>query len=257
MDLRLLKKNEAFPSSGLPIDLMVEAMGAMDQFLKSEGRPSAADAFMGTSALVLVEGGKDYTGDGVRLHLKKHLMVSLLRGHRGEVIRANDKPWQVGLTPKGEFHASASTLPDELFQSVENDPNVAPGSVQSQVFSWLENGARGASSETLCAHLSRKAGMPQCGLKLRTEHPHDPSDFRRCMKFFEAVPAVKLFFSEMKSVSPEWNALVDHWPALEALYDQEKGQESAPKLYAEMQRVLMAARVQQPQTPASQPKPTV
>jgi hypothetical protein len=260
MNFQLFAKGSKNPTSGLPINLMMQVLQEVDSFLKAEGKPSTVDAVMGTGALVLVEGATAALGkDCVCLPLKKHMMLDLRRGQQGEASFPDGSTLYVGVTKTGDFLYGPTPLDPKSFESVADQFDKT--STKGQVFAWLETGERGMSSEALCAHLGEQAGVGPMGIAQRSKgdrhaHPHDPSDFRRCALFFEAVPNLKPLLPAMKSVSPEWNALVDAWPNLETLYAEEKDQKSAPKLYAEMQRVLMSARVQHNAQPSSSLKPS-
>lgn len=247
MHFQLFAKGAKHPTSGLPINLMMEVLQEVDSFLKSKGKPSTVDAVMGTGALVLVEGAKASLGkDCVCLPLKKHMMLDLRRGQQGEAFFPDGSTLYVGVTKTGNFLYGQTPLDPKAFESVADQFD--KDSTKGQVFTWLETGERGMSSEALCVRLSQEAGVGPTGISMRSDgdrqaYPGDPSDFRRCVLFFEAVHNLKPLLPAMKNVSPEWSALVDAWPNLEVLYAEEKSQKSAPKLYAEMQRVLMSARV--------------
>ena len=75
------------------------------------------------------------------------------------------------------------------------------------------------------AYLTRDCGLSaqaiiyrMNGIDVRRDHPHDPSDFSRCMKLFELFPMYKTNLHLMSDVSPEWALLVEHWQALESLF---------------------------------------
>lgn len=111
--------------------------------------------------------------------------------------------------------------------------------LSEQAQQWLKQGYRGKSSEAMFARFS--------GVKSITDDPaafpHDPSDLARCRLLLESVPefANKLYL--MRSVSPIWNALVDHWEALCATMDQEApnwrdGHGSSPETYRMMNDLI-------------------
>lgn len=79
---------------------------------------------------------------------------------------------------------------------------------------WLASGERGLSSEAIVSRLTgEKVGRPWDTGK---DHPHDPSDFRRCQKLLDAVPLARLAFPAMRDVSPQWARLVDAWDDIAA-----------------------------------------
>ena len=88
-------------------------------------------------------------------------------------------------------------------QAAKGSPVVlSAGAVQ-----WLAHGDRGTSSETIFTVLT--------GLELLDEdemfHPIDGGDFRRCCLLLDSCPELATRFDAMRSVSPEWNALVCAW----------------------------------------------
>lgn len=113
---------------------------------------------------------------------------------------------------------------------------------------WLASGERGVSSEAIVAKLTG-ARVGRYGDRLAV--PYDPSDFRRCERLLRDHPLGRLYFAEMRTVSPTWAALVDAWPELLALaesevpgiFDGARPDGSAPKTYARMQEIRDAARL--------------
>ena len=116
--------------------------------------------------------------------------------------------------------------------------------VPDGLLEWLHNGERGISSNTMVEQL---AGLPCRQHKWFSSHPRDPADFARCIRLLDAVPELRERLGEMAAVSPEWAALVREWGQLEALFAEEcprwrQGWRSAPRLYARMQELFVAAR---------------
>ena len=108
----------------------------------------------------------------------------------------------------------------------------------SGLIEWLASGERGTSSDTMVTHLF---GVDALG-RWSGSHPHDPADLRRCREFVARVPAVGALLPLMANCSPEWGALVAHWPELCALMDSElSGSRSAPKTYARMRQLIDGA----------------
>ena len=84
---------------------------------------------------------------------------------------------------------------------------------------WAANGEHGMSSKTMFNHLSRQL---QCR-SMENRHPctpSDPDDFKRCYKLLQAVPQWKGRLSELKTLSPVWEKLVDNWDKLTAMYEE-------------------------------------
>lgn len=113
-------------------------------------------------------------------------------------------------------------------QSLEsNDP------ILSKAIDWLNNGRVGMSSSTMCATLFPQLKNHHKFKNKKDEHgnveinwPHDNSDFDRCMNFLERIPESRTRLNELKSLSKEWNNLVDKWDAIESLINQNKTDES-------------------------------
>lgn len=106
-----------------------------------------------------------------------------------------------------------------------------------RVLQWFANGEKGISSEAIATTI--------CGLDggYRKDTPSDPSDFKRCLLLLKAVPELRCKLHLMRSVSKEWNTLIDHWDEIEACFVSEvpewldgHSMKSAPKTYALMQK---------------------
>lgn len=88
-------------------------------------------------------------------------------------------------------------------------------SAQEKALWWIANGHVGMSSKTMwLAFMGQKIGYPN--------HPHDPDDFSRCYKLLEAVPEWKEKLHLLKGLSKQWENLVDNWPKLTEMYEQNK-----------------------------------
>lgn len=115
--------------------------------------------------------------------------------------------------------------------------------IPQSVINWLSCGERGISSETIASYIW---GLPKS--RWGHSHPHDPDDLKRCLKLLAASPETKARFDEMRSLSPEWNALVTDWAALETLFLEEahdiewSSRKPATKTYAAMKRCIDGAR---------------
>ena len=79
--------------------------------------------------------------------------------------------------------------------------------------------------------------------KKRPAVPLDPSDFRRCIHLLECLDLKKNEINDLlikvANIYPEWKLFVDNWDALIKLYNEEKDQDSAPKLYELMKNLRM------------------
>lgn len=76
-----------------------------------------------------------------------------------------------------------------------------------------------------------------------TAHPYDPSDFNRCLQLIKEAPEVKDSFHRIAELSPQWNALIQHWDEIEAMFIEEVGenwhdrQKPATKTYNFMREI--------------------
>lgn len=104
---------------------------------------------------------------------------------------------------------------------------------------WFGSDHVGMSSAYMARRLAPLAGLVCPPHRLRDEHayPYDPSDFWRCLKLLDAVPALRLHIGAMSSFGPVWAAYVENWPEMERLYSEEHQTGAAPKLYALMKRL--------------------
>lgn len=108
----------------------------------------------------------------------------------------------------------------------------------NKIGTWLLYGETGASSIALAAvYLGADARELPC--------PSDPSDFRRCMNFLrDCIPEEKhkglvktLGTLQKKSVPGGWRAVSINLSKLIELYEDEKDQQEAPKLYSFMKEI--------------------
>lgn len=79
---------------------------------------------------------------------------------------------------------------------------------------WMEGPDTGASSLTLCRALAHGRGV----VHQRIDVPHDASDFGRCYRLLKAIPGWRERIGEVRHLAG-WASLVDHWDALERLYE--------------------------------------
>ena len=133
---------------------------------------------------------------------------------------------------------------DETFDPLTVLPS-RPGAVLPiELFAvWLAAGERGLSSEAIVQRLT--------GIKVNTgrhegavEHPHDPSDFRRCVELLKVVPLARTYLPLMADVSPQWARIVADWDDLERLLAEESQRPDgrAPRLYHRLKQLERDAR---------------
>lgn len=141
------------------------------------------------------------------------------------------KPTYLAIANSGDYNQSQSAPPE-----FPNAPRATDNEEQAAVRAWLKDEQTGKSSRSL-SHLL--VGLPE---ELNdVSYPHDPSDFGRCMRFFEVAPGARQRIDEMAKHHPVWAALVPVWGELELLYTKERNQKSAPELYAKMREVIDGA----------------
>lgn len=155
--------------------------------------------------------------------------IYLQKGHAYISLQA-DSIVRIGLPNGRDVYIHASLDQKELvisFAPIVRSENKADGMVAA----WLAGGDRGRSSEAMCKHFF---GVPVDAGK---HHPHDPSDFQRCMRFLDATNSHH-WVPSMSIVSLEWAMLANNWDELSALYEKESNQDKALLLYARMNELL-------------------
>jgi hypothetical protein len=80
--------------------------------------------------------------------------------------------------------------------------------------------------------------------------PLDPSDFRRCIHLFECLDLgergiFKLLY-QAAGKYPAWKPFAEEWDTLTSLYNEEKDQDRAPKLYKAMLNIRKNDRSKKP-----------
>jgi len=80
---------------------------------------------------------------------------------------------------------------------------------------WIANGHIGNSSKTMWNCLIGNEDFP-------INHPYDPDDFSRCYKLLEAVPEWKKELYELKSLSIQWNNLIENWDKLVDMFEENR-----------------------------------
>ena len=116
--------------------------------------------------------------------------------------------------------------------------------MKDKILDWLANGETGISSKTIAYKMA--------GIKLDRmwlSHPSDPGDFKRCLKLVNLIPDIRPRLGEMRSVSKEWDALIEHWKEVEDCFmdevaewlTDEFSQKRATKTYDLMKKIYTAA----------------
>ena len=91
---------------------------------------------------------------------------------------------------------------------------VAAEAGRNPLVAFLLSSDTGMSSKAIAA---RYAGVTPCNGYF--SHPYDSSDFGRCHRLLQLVPAIDI--NVMRGASPVWDRLVEYWPALTAAYEQQ------------------------------------
>ena len=93
---------------------------------------------------------------------------------------------------------------------------------------WLLLGKTGLSSRAIVT--------VWLGSEDLIDHPHDPSDFLRCVKMLAYLDFIDIKI--MRGKSPEWTRFVDRWGELNALLDAEYGSGVGTQTYALMKEII-------------------
>lgn len=102
---------------------------------------------------------------------------------------------------------------------------------------WLVDGDTGLSSKALCSFFLTASNGGECASRLQA--PSDPSDFNRCMKFLECLDKNNRWplISAIGGVTEGWEKVKEGWMFLVELYEIEKNQSTAPRLFAMMKQI--------------------
>lgn len=152
------------------------------------------------------------------------LIESLLYPEEGAVPLSGEQPFK-------EYEP----VIDEGFLRQAAQCNGWPGELASRLLvaaeigQWIVGEDTGLSSKTIAAiWLGAKSGW--------FSFPRDPSDFGRCWRLVEKVPAIREAFPRICAVYPPIAPYLEHWDELSQLYmaATESGTGKAPELYQRM-----------------------
>ena len=87
--------------------------------------------------------------------------------------------------------------------------------MERQILEWLASGDTGLSSEAMA--------FTAMGVGRRSYHPLDPGDFGRCLRLVRLVPAIRNHFGDIAKLSPQWEAIIANWDAIELSFIAEVG----------------------------------
>lgn len=107
--------------------------------------------------------------------------------------------------------------------------------MKDKILDWFAHGERGISSEAMACAVG---GMKPNDFWARFgNHPSDPDDLKRCIKFLDAVPEARQHLGEVAKLSKTWAKLIEHWDELEAMFREEFPTGKTPKLYQRMKNL--------------------
>lgn len=106
---------------------------------------------------------------------------------------------------------------------------------------WMVFGNVGVSSKTMWAAITGAVTEGKKGWTF--DVPHDPSDFSRCLEFYEQCNLTTNDLQKVKKVFKWWAPFVDNWEKMVALWNEELPTGSAPKLYKYMQELEDESRI--------------
>lgn len=102
-----------------------------------------------------------------------------------------------------------------------------------KIGTWLIDGNTGLSSKAMAA-------VWLGGSSSRIYAPSDPSDFKRCIQFLEQCidPSNRgTLVMQMAEFTTDWKNIMQNWLKLVELYEEERDQDRAPKLYGLMKSI--------------------
>lgn len=85
--------------------------------------------------------------------------------------------------------------------------------IKERAMFWLNNCHVGMSSKTMWNFFMDNKHFP-------INHPYDPDDFSRCYKLLQVVPEWEKELYRLKPLSKAWSNLVDNWPKLKAMFEE-------------------------------------
>lgn len=96
--------------------------------------------------------------------------------------------------------------------------------VHAAIGNWMRSGDTGTSSETMAA-IALGADSGDFGA------PYDPSDFGRCYRLVQAIPAIRDAFPRIAELVPAFAGILREWDALVAIYLRDLPSGKSGELY--------------------------
>ena len=221
-----IKSGDSIVSKGVDITRMGKAFGVLDK--KSDKKDM--DSIMEFD-FVFLESPYSFVNEDnlVFSHSTKSLTFALINNDAIFEIKDKTNVYYAALH-EGELKIQSDKLALEKIITTKSITTTDP--IEAKALHWLENGRVGASSGTMCGVLfpnlrtHHRLVHNMDDNSFRISHPHDNSDFDRCMKFLEAVPEAKARLPELAKTSKEWEGLVSNWDKIETLINDKKSEEA-------------------------------
>lgn len=102
------------------------------------------------------------------------------------------------------------------------------------VAEWFVSRDTGISSETMAAiALGAKNGI--------FDAPHDPSDFGRCYRLIQKIPAIKGEFDKIGEAVPVFAGILREWNDLARIYERDVNSGRSAELYRRIKELRAAS----------------
>ena len=231
-DQRLAKLGSDTLERGMPISTMIKAMEAMG------AAGMSSKPLTDSQAVLVVEGGVGLEATSIGssfVALEGAIAVFMEPGSVASVRRSGAKTMHViARIDSGMDWEAGDTCPYGPKDLEKSRSGMHPMAAQ-----WLESDQRGASSESLCRQFFN---VPPASSSFAGEHPHDPADLLRCVRFLEFTGTAGRI-GEAASISPEWAKIVHRWDELTTTLAEELALGSkAPRTFEAMQSLLAPPR---------------
>jgi hypothetical protein len=155
-------------------------------------------------------------------------------GAEGEVAHCTrcGEGLRLGLPIAVEILLAAGKAFEKIHGRCQARPEGSQPPKPTTLAEWLAGRDTGISSRTICGVIAG-VGMPE-----DPGVPRDPSDFGRCYRLLALFPSWRAELARVAGRFPAWTPIVREWDRLTALYLEELGGVSAPKLYAAMRELV-------------------
>lgn len=122
--------------------------------------------------------------------------------------------------PLEDVEAAIASLIETRRQTIANGLRAQDLTLPAGLEEWLASGLQGKSSRQIVLHLCPEASrfVNDGGVS----HPKESGPLIYCRLLLEAVPAFKTAFNSLATISPSWASVVDAWPELCTLMDEEQ-----------------------------------